>query len=191
MTEKMVSLNSIIRAPEATVDSLKKITMLAESMKRGEEEIERQEEKLKLYKMRLAEIQTVQLPSAMQEAGLKDFTLDSGEKIEVKQIVAASIPAAYKSQAFAWLDESGNGDLIKNEISMSFGREQNDLANQLVEELIARGLSPEQSRGVHSGTLSVFVKEQLAAGNEIPMEILGVYLGQKAVIKQTKGAKKK
>ena len=82
-----------------------------------------------------------------------------------------------------WLIDNNHGDLIKNEVKLKFSRGEEEAADKIVNELLAKGLNPQQVKSVHSGTLSAFVKEQLSEGAEIPEQLLGVYIGRKAIIK--------
>ena len=68
-------------------------------------------------------------------------------------------------------------------MKLSFGREEDEIADKVVRDLIDEGFDPSQSKSVHAGTLSAFVKEQLAEGVELPEDLLGVYVGRKAIIK--------
>ena len=54
--------------------------------------------------------------------------LADGSAIEVKEIYSATIPVARKDGAYNWLRENGLGDLIKNEVTVSFGRNEDNKA---------------------------------------------------------------
>ena len=99
---------------------------------------------------------------------------------------SASISPDNASPALAWLRSSGNGDIIKNSVVCQFGKGEDDIANLLAEELRKKGLHPEQKTFVHPMTLKSFVKERIESAQPIPMDLLGVYVGNKTVIKQPK-----
>ena len=186
-----LDIADLMKPPPVTEDTLKKISMLANAAKTGEQEVARLTDKLKAYTARLDEILTKEIPDAMAQAGMSEFTLTDGSKIKIQKITTASIPAQYKDQAFNWLEENEHGDLIKQEISLKFNREQNEAAQEVYNNLVEQGFQPTQSKSVHFQTLSAFVREQIAAAVPIPMEILGVYQGQKAKIEEPKTKKPK
>lgn len=186
-----INISDLMAAPPVTEDTLKKISMLAQAAKKGEEEISKLTDKLKSYQARLEEILSREIPEAMMQAGMSEFTLTDGSKIKIQKITTASIPSQYKDQAFAWLEENDHGDLIKQEISLKFNREQNEAAQEVFNDLFEKGFQPVQAKSVHFQTLSAFVREQIAAAVPIPMELLGVYQGQKAKIEEPRTKKPK
>ena len=125
-----------------------------------------------------------ELPDAMQQAGLNEIVLSTGEKIRISEFYSAHISKANQEQAYAWLVNNGHEGLIKNEVSLKFGRGESDVVDQTVSTLKARGLSPQVRQSVHPSTLKAFVKEQVSSGNDIPTETFGIYIGTKATIKR-------
>jgi flagellar hook-length control protein FliK len=138
--------------------------------------------KAKKEELRLTSEQ--ELPDAMQQAGLTQITLSSGEKIAINEFYNAHISKANQEKAYEWLVTNGHEGLIKNEVLLKFGREENEVVNETVYALQARGLSPEVRQSVHPSTLKAFVKEQITGGNDIPTEPFGIYIGTKATIKK-------
>ena len=66
---------------------------------------------------------TNEIPKAMAEAGVTMLKLYDGSTVEVKPIYSARMPSdSRKQEAFEWLRENGAGDLIKNIVSLNFGR---------------------------------------------------------------------
>ena len=49
-----------------------------------------------------------------------------GSSVEVKPFYSARIPASKSEEAFDWLRENGHGDLIKNQVSLEFGKMKQD-----------------------------------------------------------------
>ena len=87
-----------------------------------EDEVKDDEERLKLKKQKIDKISGVVIPEIMESMKLKTMKLADGSGIEVKEIYSATIPIAQKEGAFNWLRENGLGELIKNEVTVSFGR---------------------------------------------------------------------
>lgn len=139
---------------------------------------------LKGLSEKLRRVQEIDLPAAMQQAGVSEIKLPDGYKITVKEDVYASIPAENKDGAFEWLREHGFGDLIKNEVAVSFGKGEEDQAASLLRELDANGWrNYQQKTAVHPQTLKALVREQLAKGAEFPMDLFGAGPITKAIIK--------
>jgi len=68
------------------------------------------------------------IPTMMQEMNISTLKLADGSAVEVKPIYGASISAERKEEAFNWLRTNGLGDLIKNEVTVSFGRNEDNKA---------------------------------------------------------------
>lgn len=131
------------------------------------------------------------LPDALKTLGIKDITLESGAKISLVEIIATSISAEHKEAAHAWLRDHGHGDIIKNNVTVSFGKGEDVHAEKLVDYLLRirdeghiRFGDLEQKESVHASTLKAFVKSQLAEGTEFPSTLFGLYVGQ--TVKLTK-----
>jgi len=147
-------------------------------------EVSELEADLKAKKEELRLTSEQELPDAMQQAGLTQITLSSGEKISINEFYNAHISKANQEKAYEWLATNGHEGLIKNEVLLKFGREETEVVDQTVSALQSRGLSPEVRQSVHPSTLKAFVKEQITTGNDIPTEPFGIYIGTKATIKK-------
>jgi hypothetical protein len=164
-------------------DALRQISELARRQLDWEHEIERLEDLQKQANEALRKIQEEDLPAAMAEAGMKSFTLENGAKITVKDEVAVSIPKDRKYEAYKWLRDNGYGDVIKHNVVVEFGKEDDAAALRLMEYCQKQGKHAEDQQSVHAQTLKALVKEQLAKGVEIPFDLFGAYPYSKAVIK--------
>lgn len=153
--------------------SLNEMSALARALLDAELAVKDADRALKDAKERERVIREETIPSAMQELGIEKLTLDTGQTLKVGQEVYASIPAAQKPVAFQWLNDHGFGGLIKVEVAAIFGKGEADQARKLSEELSVQGLSVEMHEDVHPQTLKAFLKEQIAAGNDIPLELFG------------------
>jgi hypothetical protein len=78
------------------------------------------------------------------------------------------------------------GDIIKNEISVSFGRNEDNKAADYAELAKRSGFQPTQKMKVEPMTLKALVRERIEAGKEMPTEIFGVYSENKTTIKRSK-----
>jgi hypothetical protein len=122
------------------------------------------------------------IPSHMEQLGLSSFTLGNGYKLLVKPYYACKIPEDRSQEAFAWLRAGNYSDIIKNTVSLQFGKGEDDLAIQVAEKLVGLGLSPEQKIFVHPQTLKSFVRECIENGKELPTDLFGVYVGKQTKI---------
>ena len=162
---------------------LKTVSKLAEYQLILENKIKHAEEDLATLKEQFKQVSQTDLPEALAETGLSEIKLTDGSKISVQQFYNASIPKDNLDEAFTWLRDNGHADLIKNTVACSFGRGEDGDAKVLKEELSRIGVSYTEKVGVHPQTLKAFVREQVESGQNLPLDLLGVYIGQKTVIK--------
>jgi predicted translin family RNA/ssDNA-binding protein len=164
-------------------DQLKTVSKLAEYQLILENKIKSAEEDLATLKEQYKQVSQTDLPEALAETGLSEIKLTDGSKISVQQFYNASIPKDNIDEAFTWLRNNGHADLIKNTVACNFGRGEDAEARALKDTLNSIGLSFTEKVGVHPQTLKAFVREQVESGQNLPLDLLGVYIGQKTVIK--------
>lgn len=148
-----------------------------------ENEIENLEELLKERKGELKSVSEDLLPAALEEHGLKELRMADGSIVSVQSYYGASIPKDRTDEAFNWLRTNDFGDLIKNVVSVSFGRNEDNTAKNLLGELNSKGFATNQKEWVEPMTLKAFVKEQVEKGREIPSDLFGIFNGRKTKIK--------
>ena len=144
-------------------DGLSTIARLANEAARLEESVAAQEQLLKEQKKALHVILDEQLPEALESMGLQKFTLTDGAEISVKPIYAASIPVNRREEAFQWLRDHEFGDLVKNNVTVTFGRGEDEPM-----------------------TLKAWLRERVEAGDPIPLDLFGAYISTHATIKRSK-----
>ena len=164
-------------------DQLTGIASLAKRAKTLEKEIEELESVLKERKDAMRKLLEETIPAALQEMGMKAFKMGDGSSIEVKPFYSASIPEARHAEAYEWLREHGYDDIIKNTVSVRFGRGEDELCETLINLLHERSYPAEQAEKIEPQTLKAWVREMTEQGNEFPTELFGAYIGQKATIK--------
>ena len=162
------------------------VSRLAQEAALLEQEIAQYEQFVKEKKQALYKITDEQLPEALEEMGLQKFTLTDGAEISVKPIYAASIPKERKEEAFQWPRDHDFGDLVKNNVTVSFGRGEDDNASAFAALAEKEGFIPSQKEEIHASTLRAFIKERVENGDEFPSELFGAYVCQRAVIKRSK-----
>lgn len=141
-----------------------------------------------LEKAKAARLRTERedLPMLMEELGLSELTLDSGERITLKEDVFANITEVRAAAAMRWLTENNFSGIIKTQLKVDFARAEYDEALTALNLLKEEGYQPELKEGVHPQTLKAFVREQLEAGTNIPFDLFGVQPFNKAIVKKGK-----
>jgi hypothetical protein len=159
------------------------IAGLARRAKLLEKELEDLGKSLKEKEDQYRNLTEVSIPEAMASAGMKKFVMEDGSMIDVKPFYGASIPKARQAEAFQWLRDHGFDDIIKNTVSVRFGRREDELCSRLLELLRTQGFLPEQTEKIEPQTLQAWVKDRIEKGQPVDSELFGVFIGQKAVIK--------
>ena len=182
-----MSLTNIFEQDAAALqvadNDLQGIAKMARRAKSLEKEIEDYETELKQRKEQYRKLTEEVIPEALTSLGMKSFKMEDGSSIEIKAFYSASITEAKRSEAFQWLREHGFDDIIKNTVSVRFGRGEEALCAKAVATLRDAGYPVEQAEKVEPMTLKAWVKEQVEKGREFPSELFGAYIGQKATIK--------
>ena len=162
------------------------VSRLAAEAAHLEKEISSAEQLLKDKKQALHKITDEQLPEALEEMGLQKVTLTDGAEISVKPIYAASIPKDRKEEAFQWLRDHEFGDLVKNNVTVTFGRGEDETAKEFVGLCGSQGFVPSQLEKVEPMTLKAWLRERVEAGDPIPLDLFGAFISQRATIKRSK-----
>ena len=171
-------------------DAMKKtgnIQSLADQVERLEgvaSDIETAESNLKELKKKRDHISGEVIPTMMSEMGLAELKLHDGSHLKVSTSYRAHISEANKEMAYNWLRNNGLGDIIKNEISVSFGRNEDNKAADYAELAKGQGFQPTQKLKVEPMTLKALVRERLEAGKAMPTELFNVFVGNKTTIKR-------
>ena len=172
---------------EEIIDKTQNINKLADKIKQMQglqKDIETNEEYVKQKKKELDHISGEVIPTMLSEMGLSFLKLQDGSSVEVKTNYSATITQANKEEAFNWLRQNGLGDIIKNEIVVSFGRSEDDKAAAYAELAKCQGLEPTQKLKVEPMTLKALVRERLEGGKEMPTELFNIFVGNKTTIKR-------
>jgi hypothetical protein len=165
-------------------ENIQSLADQVEKLQSLHERLELQEDNIKNTKKELDHLSGEIIPTMMAEMGLSHLKLMDGSSVDVKPNYSASITVANKDAAFQWLRDNGLGDIIKNEISVSFGRNEDNKAADYAVLAKERGYQPTQKLKVEPMTLKALVRERLEAGKEMPTEIFNVYVGNKTTIKR-------
>ena len=164
------------------IDQTKNINSLATQVKRLkalEDEVKNDEELLKKKKKNLEQISGELIPTLLSEMGLSSLKLSDGSSVDVKPHYSASISVSNREKAYSWLRQNGLGDIIKNEISVSFGRGEDNKAAEYANLAKGQGFQPTQKLKVEPMTLKALVRERIENNKDMPMDIFNVFVGNR------------
>jgi hypothetical protein len=165
---------------------LDKVARLANEANVLQEHVSRQEEELKQSKKALRRVTDELLPEALEELNLEKVVMKDGSEISVKPIYAASIPKNRLDEAYNWLREHGDGDIIKNNVTVTFGKGEDQDAQAFMLMCGNQGFTPQQAEKIESMTLKGWLREKVETGHAIPMDLFGAFISQRAAIKRGK-----
>ena len=149
-----------------------------------EDQLKIMEDALKTKKKEIDRVSGEVIPTMLSEIGLSQLKLADGSSVDVKPFYSATISAQNKDRAYSWLRTNGLGDIIKNDISVSFGRNEDDKAAKYADLAKSNGFQPTQKLKVEPMTLKALVRERIEAGKEMPTEIFNIFVGNKTTIKR-------
>ena len=163
-------------------DTAKSLSDKVIELKNLEDEIKNAEESVSKLKEKAKTLSEYELPKMMEEMHITKLKLKDGESVEIKKIYGASIPQEHQEAAFTWLRENDLGDIIKNDITGTFGRGEDNKASEYANLAQGQGYEPVQKIGVHPQTLKAVVRERLESGQEMPSDIIKTYAGNSTKI---------
>lgn len=193
MTDELLEESDII--PVANVegidtsgveaDDLATLKGLGDSLNELNSKVIEAEEEVSKLKTTRKQVAEELIPDLMNKVGLKLVQLEDGTKIKVDEFVDARIKDA--NVAFEWLRETNNESIIKNQISVSLGRGDDDKAQQIIELLKENDVEADHKITVHNQTLKAFCRDALdnpELAESLPREAFGIYQGKRAKITQ-------
>ena len=170
-------------ALQVTNEDLDSVGALARRAKLLEKEIDELDTVLKERKEQQRKLLEESIPAMLQELGMKKFVMADGSTIDVKPFYSASIKEENRAVAYQWLRDNGYDDIIKNTVSVRFGRNEDKLCETLINTLRQQNYPVEQTEKIEPQTLKAWAREMVERGQEIPTETFSLYVGHKATIK--------
>jgi len=167
-------------------DRLQEIKNLGEALNDLDQTILKEEATLSALKANRKKIAEELLPEQMQQVGLKLIQLNDNTKIQLNDFVDARIKDP--EVAFDWLRSTNNDSIIKNQLSITLGRDQDALAKE-IRDLIEESFSvvADAKISIHHATLKSFCRDALdnpELAESLPREAFGIYQGTRAKITQ-------
>ena len=153
-------------------------------LKQKEDEIAALEEQLKSKKAEADDISSRVIPELLQEQGLSELKLADGSKVAVKKEYRCTLPKDEdkRSQCYKWLRDQGLGDIIKNNVFVTFGKGEDDKAEQLLNLAAENGFQPQQKSDVAWMTLTALFRERIESGLDMPSDVFSTWIKDKTKI---------
>lgn len=155
-------------------DKLEDLSNLCLLQKQTEKDIEEAEEKLKTLKQELQTVSREGIPSILNELGLSELKLSTGEKVIVEQKIKSSIANKNYLGAYRGMIALEGGDDLAEEKVESLFKTQTILENsdeKTLQTLLEANISYELKRTIHPQTLNKYCRGLLESGKTIPEEI--------------------
>ena len=157
-------------------------------LKQKEDELIELEEQVKNKKEQIDEISSRIIPELLAEQGLSAIKLADGSNVSVKKEFRCTLPKdeAKREQAYKWLRDQGLGDIIKNNVFVTFGKGEDDKAQQLLDLAAENGFEPQQKSDVAWATLTALFKERIESGLDMPPDVFSTWIKDKTKISRKK-----
>lgn len=164
-------------AEPVSSDKLAQLAVLAAEQTKLEHDITQAKQEVAKMEQALATLSERTLPELMDELGMEEFSTNTGLRVKIQEAIRASIPKTRLQEALDWLDQKGLGKIIKREFSVLFGKDEEAWARKFARDLQQRkkALNVTESASVHNQTLCALVRERLKAGEEMPVDLFGIY----------------
>ena len=163
---------------------MKTLSSLVKDLDQLTIDINEKEEELKSLKLQKHKMSTEQIPAMMDEMGVQRLDVEN-LSVSLKPLINASIPPTRRDEAYQWLRENDLDDIIKNDVIMSFGKGEDNMAGDIMYELEQRGMHPEKKTHIHSMTLKAFIRERVEKGLPIDLDMFGAFVARTADIKRS------
>ena len=169
-------------------DDLSGLSKLIQRQLDLDSEIENMEETMKEMKRERDILSQETITKKIQKIGSNETTMKDGSKVTVKEGFHCRIPKAKEEEALQYLKDEGLGDIIKNQVSTSFGTGEDNMAGDLAGYIESNfGITPDVKKSVHPSTLKATLKKRHEEGLTDPDDLFGIFIRPETKI--TKGKK--
>jgi len=164
------------------IDSTKTLSDEVIKLRNLEDQVKASEEHTRTLKEKARELSQVVIPQMMKEMNITKLKLKDGASIEVSNFYSAKIILEKQEEAFNWLRSNGLGDIIKNDVTVTFGRGEDIKAMAYATLAKGQGYEPVQKIGVHPQTLKAVVRERTESGQDLPADLFNTFVGNQTKI---------
>jgi hypothetical protein len=165
-----------------TTNILTVLSQLADELNEADEAVQEAERQLKAAKERFTDLAERTIPDLMDENGIQEFKTNKGFEISIAEKLVGNITKAKEQEAHQWLADNGFDSLLKNQFKLDFNKGEDDLAQEVERYLVEHGIAADRKRYIHPQTLHAFLREKLEDGEDIPLDLFGVYRKRTAKI---------
>ena len=151
-----------------------------------EDQIQSKEEEIKKLKEQADKIASEIIPNMLAEQGLSSLKLADGSAVEVRKSYSCTIKKDGTDAAYQWLRENGLEDIIKNEVFVTFGKGEDNKAEQLLGLAEQEGFEPQQKSKVEPMTLKALYRERIEAGLDMPSDSFNLFVKDQTKISRKK-----
>jgi len=151
-----------------------------------EDDISSKEEELKKQKEKADKIASEIIPNMLAEQGLSSLKLADGSAVEVGKSYSCTVKKNNLESAYQWLRDNGLADIIKNEVYVTFGKGEDNKAEQLLDLAVQEGFEPQQKSKVEPMTLKALYRERVEAGLDMPSDSFHLFVKDKTKISRKK-----
>ena len=178
--------DEMLKDSDDLLDSVE-VTNLADEcqkLKDTEDMIKSAEKHLQDLKAKADDIGSRVIPELLAEQGLTSLKLADGSSVSVKKEYRCTLPKddSRREQCYKWLRDNQLGDIIKNNVSVTFGRGEDDKAQQLLDLAVANGFEPSQKSDVSWNTLTALFRERIESGLDMPSDVFSTWIKDKTKI---------
>ena len=166
---------------DVNVETGKDLSSLVSQVQEVNDQIADVEKELKRLNQVKNKLETERIPALMEEMGQTKGTWN-GVEVKLVQKIDARITEANRHGALSWLRDNGHDGIIKNDITMSFSKGEDNLAGDVIGLLRDKGFDPVQKTSVHGNTLKAWIGSQLEKGSEVPLDLFSGYVRNVASI---------
>jgi len=168
--------------------SLESLSVLIQKLLDKQIIVEEIELTLKEQKREVEILSSETIPLKMQEMGITSTQMEDGSKVSYKDEFFCRIPKDRAEDALNYLRDKGLGDIIKNQVSTSFGSGEDNMAGDLAGYIQQNyGVTPDVKESVHPSTLKASLKRRQEEGISDPEDLFGIFI--RPITKVTKGKK--
>ena len=160
-----------------------KLSTEVEKLQSIQQQIKDLEDRVKDLKEDEKYFSCVVIPKLMEDMNLASLKLKDGSELTVKKIFSATLKADKKAEGIHWLRDNGLGDIVKNNITVTFGQGEDNKAVEYAGLARERGYEPTQDEKVHHASLTVVMKDFKEKGNEIPTDLFSTFDGSQTKLK--------
>ncbi len=158
----------------------------------AEEKVLDAELELKFAIAQRDKIATLDIPNAMEEAGVTELVFRDSDgspvRIEIDDVLSVRPVKANHDKIFAIVTKAGDGAMIKRTVAVPFNRGEKRQAEALMAQLQDMGRGFQETQKIESSTLKKWVRDRMEAGKHVDADLFGVFKVQRA--KFSEGAPK-